>query len=81
MSKKSRRRDRRDRRVMRYRAEVIHAAATAFGHEKYESIEELWALCVFFERYIAFGGNGTRKEFGPVKPKKAKVLKLVRAGQ
>ncbi len=30
---------------------------------------------------IAFGGNGTRKEFGPVKPKKAKVLKLVRPGQ
>lgn len=81
MSKKSRRRDKRDRRVMRYRAEVIHAAATAFGHEKYESIEELWALCVFFERYIAFGGSGTRKEFGPGKPKKAKVLKLVRPGQ
>lgn len=46
-----------------------------------EALESSRALCVFFERYIAFGGNGTRKEFGPVKPKKAKVLKLVRPGQ
>lgn len=60
------------------RVEAINAAAVAFTGGDYTDIEELWALTVFFELYLMHGGDGTRKQFGPPKAKKAKVLKLVR---
>jgi hypothetical protein len=59
------------------RVEAINAAAIAFSGGDYESIEELWALTVFFERYLESGAKGTIKEFGPKKTATAKVLKLV----
>lgn len=39
--------------------------------------ELLWAYTVFFDRYMDVGDKGTMKHFGPKKPKKAKVIKLV----
>jgi hypothetical protein len=59
------------------RVEAINAAAIAFSSGDYDSIEELWALAVFFERYLEGGAKGTIKEFGPKKTATAKVLKLV----
>lgn len=82
MSRKSRR-AKRDKQVMKYRAKVIQAAATAFTNPIYgvsdthNKTEELWALCVFFEQFIAFGGDGTMKNFGPPH-EDAKILKMVR---
>lgn len=59
------------------RVEAINAAAVAFTGGQYERIDELWSLTVFFELYLMHGGDGTLKQFGPPKAKKAKVLKLV----
>lgn len=63
--------------VRRNRIEAINAAAIAFTGGQYDSGEELWALTVFFERYLERGAHGTLKQFGPKKTKKAKVLQLV----
>jgi hypothetical protein len=61
------------------RIEAVNAASIAFsGKDRFTDIDELWSLCVFFERYIAFGGEATLKDFGPKKPKKAPVLRLVK---
>ena len=60
------------------RVEAINAAAIAFSGGEYDSQEELWALIVFFERYIEHGAEGTLKEFGPKKPEPTKILKLVK---
>jgi hypothetical protein len=37
----------------------------------------MWALAVFFDRYCQVGADKTRKDFGPKRPKKATVLRLV----
>ncbi len=58
------------------RIEAIHAAANVMAGLEYTP-GTLWSLCVFFERYLLVGANGTMKQFGPKKAKKAKVLKLV----
>lgn len=71
MTKQSRRRTRKN------RLAAIDAAALAFTGGQFETSEELWALTVFFERYLERGARGTLKQFGPPKAKKAKVLKLV----
>lgn len=36
-----------------------------------------WSLVVFFETYINEGASGTRKDFGPKKPVKLKLVKRV----
>lgn len=74
MGKKNRYRDRAHGEALR--VEAIHAAATVMSAEELD-IERLWSLCVFFERYLLVGGNGTMKDFGPKKPNKAKVIRLV----
>ncbi len=45
-------------------------AITLQAHYDYE-----WSLAVFFECYITGGAEGTRKEFGPRKPRKLKLVK------
>ena len=34
----------------------------------------VWSLAVFFESYIAYGAEGTRKDFGPKKAVKLRVV-------
>jgi hypothetical protein len=69
--KQSRKRTRKNRQA------AIDAAAIAFTGGQFETSAELWALTVFFERYLERGAKGTLKQFGPAKAKKAKILKLV----
>lgn len=38
----------------------------------------VWSLATFFEAYMCYGSDDTKKYFGPKPPKKARVLKLVR---
>ena len=64
-------------RVRQRRKAAINAAAISFANGTYDSVEELWALTVFFERYLERGARGTHKQFGPPKQPKAKVLKMV----
>lgn len=60
------------------RVEAINAAAIAFaGGDRYERIDELWSLTVFFERYLERGSRGTLKQFGPAPEPTAEILKLV----
>jgi hypothetical protein len=68
---------RKAREAIEVRLGVIQAAAAAFAKSDYSKTEEFWALCVFLERYVYLGGDGTN-EFGPAKTKKAKVLRIVR---
>lgn len=35
----------------------------------------VWSLAVFFESYIYNGAEGTRKAFGPKKPRRLKVVR------
>lgn len=41
----------------------------------------LWGLCVFFETYIGQGCGATRKDFGPKKPVKLKIVKKEKASE
>jgi hypothetical protein len=61
------------------RVEAVHAAATAFASGLYETQEELWALTVFFDRYIETGAEGTMEDFGPADTgdEPAQILRLV----
>lgn len=36
----------------------------------------VWSFAVFFEQYIRNGAEGTRKDFGPKKPAKLKLMKV-----
>lgn len=66
------------RRTRKNRQAAIDAAAIAFTGGQFETSEELWALTVFFERYLERGAKGTLKQFGPqVTGETAKILKLV----
>lgn len=54
------------------------AATVMASHESGEPYApKIWSLCVFFEQYIEFGADGTMKDFGPKKRRKAPVIKLV----
>jgi len=61
----------------RRRRDAATAAATAFAGGAYDSIEELWSLTVFFERYLEHGTDGTLEQFGPADEQPANILKLV----
>lgn len=58
------------------RIEAAKAAAVAFANPKYEAIEQLWSLSVFFELFICDGGDATQGQFGP-KEETATVVSLV----
>lgn len=59
------------------RRAAVKAAAQVFGTGDYSEIEQLWALAVFFDKFIKKGGRGTLKKFGPAPEDPAVVLKLV----
>lgn len=63
------------------RIEAVHAAVTAFNNPSYDSIEQLWSLTVFTDRYIRYGARGTLKMFGPAQPAKATIVNLVEERQ
>lgn len=51
------------------------AAEVMAGRPNELCVPHLWSLAVFFENYIDLGADGTRRDFGPKKPKKLKVVK------
>ena len=59
------------------RLEAIKAASSALQNDRFGSVD-VWALAVFYEKYIWSGADGTRKQFGPKKEPKAKILRLVK---
>lgn len=59
------------------RIEASHAAAVAFSGGDYVNVEELWSLCIFFERFIKDGGDGTLRDFGP-RQETAQILTIVK---
>ena len=59
------------------RRAAIKAAAIVYGAGGYDTTEQLWALAVFFDKFIRTGGEGTLEEFGPVEGPAAEVVKLV----
>lgn len=60
----------------RVREQACRCAALALsGRQEGESLVPLaWSLTVFFETYIWKGAEGTRKDFGPKKPPKLRVI-------
>lgn len=59
------------------RRTAAKAAAQAFAAGGYEDIEQLWALAVFFDKFIEKGGKGTLKKFGPAPEEPATILRMV----
>lgn len=59
------------------RRAAAKAAAQAFGTGRYDTGEELWALAVFFDKFIKKGGRGTLKKFGPQPEPSATILRVV----
>lgn len=60
------------------RRKACKLAAMALGAVEVDSYApHIWSLAVFFEWYMELGSEATLKDFGPKKPKKARVLKLV----
>lgn len=59
------------------RIKACELAAIAISkHDMSEGYSPVvWCLAVFFESYIQHGAEGTRKEFGPSKPAKLKMVK------
>lgn len=64
--------------AMTVRVAAVKAASSALQNDRFGTVD-VWALAVFYEQYIWEGGDGTRKQFGPKKPKKAKILRLVKS--
>lgn len=60
----------------RIRAEAVRLAAQVLASRPEETPLPLaWSLAVFFEAYVTHGAAGTRKDFGPKKPVKLKVVR------
>jgi hypothetical protein len=64
---------RRSRRSTRIKACQL-AALVLSGRPNDELVPRAWSLTVFFENYIDQGAAGTRKDFGPKKAVKLKVV-------
>lgn len=50
---------------------ILVASADTHG----PSTQTLHSLCSFFEKYICGGAEATRREFGPKKPSRLRVVK------
>jgi len=61
----------------RTRIKACELAAQTLMSEDEPYMPALWSLCVFYEMYIERGADGTAKDFGPAKAKRAPVIKLV----
>lgn len=60
----------------RRRAKACQFAATLMADELRDDgdwVARLWSATVFFERYMELGADGTRKDFGPKRPRKLKL--------
>lgn len=51
------------------------AARVMAGRPTEPCAPTLWSLAVFFESYIERGAAGTRKDFGPKKPRKLRIVR------
>ena len=65
---------RRSRAIRRREKACEFAAIVLAGQPVDDRIPYGWSLAVFFERYMAYGADGTMKDFGPKKPKKLKMV-------
>jgi hypothetical protein len=63
-------------RWLKNRRIAVRSAAAALAGGNFGR-DDMWALAVFFDRYCQVGADKTRKDFGPKRPKKATVLRLV----
>ncbi len=58
------------------RIKACELAAAVMAHRTDERlVPQLWSAVVFFENYIDEGASGTRKAFGPKKPRKLKIVR------
>jgi hypothetical protein len=74
----SKRRYRSAKAAERARTEACAFAASIIAAEGgLDDKGRLWALCVFFETYIAGGSKATVKDFAPKKPKRAPIIQLI----
>lgn len=53
------------------------AALVMSGRSDDACVPMLWSLAVFFEQYIDTGAEGTRRQFGPKKPIRLKIVKRI----
>lgn len=60
----------------RIRTEACRLAAQVLASRPEETPLPLaWSMAVFFEAYMTKGAPGTRKDFGPKKPVKLKIVR------